>query len=615
MIHRVFFAVSAFTSALALIAAGAFASSQSARSDRAPNAAQLAEAIWLEGRVVLPDSTPKDEKLAVIADAVGSADFDMHRVDVGADGHFKVAFAKNAKRGRVRLAARYLYLADDLAWKPGAVTTGLTLTPRLGALIRGRLLLPPNLDDATKAKIQKEIVGEPVRLSGTPLQTGKNGITRTVEVAADSTYEFGGLPTGYDYELSFSVYSLVPHDAEQLSVQPGVAFVHDIALLRGATVRGIVVDESEKPIAGALIGIVPAGPPLATPPKDMLESLTSANDGSFTLRGIAPGTAQMYATLPGYETITIDVVELADGETREGVKIPLREGRTVMGHVLFTDKTPAVGAKVHAVQDASPGRPPFAMDVVADATGAFRVTGLNEGRVRLTAMLEARDDPTANTPADKTKKRSKTMLRAALVEVEPNSRDVVLTLELGLSIEGHVLDDSARLVQAFTAGAMRADVIASVPTPGSHVTRDVRSADGSFSLDGLTKGDWYVYVYAKTLAYPVAQRITIPYTGAPLVFVMQRTATVSGVVLDKDGKAVSGAIVTAHWSRPGIFGGGETSEKAEVRSGHEGRFQLTDVYPGSITLTAKLDEGEAGPAPFTVKCGETLADVELRLSR
>ena len=608
MIHRVFFAFLA----LAFVA---FETPPRAAGDRAPTEAQLAEAIWVEGRVVVPADTPKDEKLFVVADAAGSADFDGHRVAAGTDGSFKVAFAKNAKRGRVRLAARFLYLETDFSWKPGDATSGITLAPRIGAAIRGRLLPPTGLgatalDVAGLEAVKKEIVGQLVEIDGTPLSPGRNEISRTGVVGEDATFEVGGLPDGYEYSLSFLVNTLVPYEVQQLNVRPGVVLVHDIALMRGATIRGVVLDENGKPVADALVGIVPSGPALALPPKDMLDSLRSANDGSFVMRGVAPGTASMFATKTGYQTIQVDVVELKDGELREGVKVPLHEGRAISGHALFADGKPAAGAKVHATQEYKAGRPPYAMDVVADSDGAFRMTGLEEGRVKLTAMLEVRE-----TEKSGAKQRKKTVYRAPVVEVDSTARDVVLTLELGIAIEGHVLDDSGRLVQSFTAGAMRSDVIGAQPTPGSHVTRDVRSPDGSFALDGLTKGDWYVYVYATALVYPVAQRITIPYTGQPLVFVMQRTATVSGFVFDAEKKPVVGASVSAKWSRPGIFGTGETAESTQVTSGKDGRFELTDVYPGSVALSATLGEREAVPVPLTLKPGAVRADVEMSFPR
>jgi hypothetical protein len=613
MIHRAFFVFLA----LAFVA---FATPSRAAGDHAPTEAQLADAIWIEGRVAVPEGTPRDEKLFVVADAAGSADFDEHRVAVGADHTFKVAFAKNAKRGRVRLAGRYLYLESDFSWKPGDATSGITLTPRMGSAIRGRLLPPPSLGSTTQAGandelarkelLKKEIVGQVVKIDGTPSSPGKNEISRTGVVGEDATFEVGGLPEGYEYSLSFLVNTLVPYEVEQLNVHPGAVLVHDIALVRGATVRGIVRDEGGKPVADALIGVVPSGPPLASPPKDMLDSLRSAIDGTFEMRGIAPGTASMYATKAGYQTISVDVVALKDGEMRAGVEIPLHEGRAITGRALFSDGRPAAGAKVHASQDFQAGRPPYAMDVIADADGAFRVTGLEAERVKFTAMLEVRE-----TEKSGTKQRKKTMFRAAVVEVDAKAREVLLTLELGLTIEGHVLDDSARLVQSFTAGAMRSDVVNSQPTPGSHVTRDVRSPDGSFSLDGLTKGDWYIYVYASSLAYPVAQRVTIPYTGQPLVFVMQRTATVSGFLFDADKKPVVGASVRATWSRPAIFGTGDTTETTQVTSGKDGRYELTDVYPGSVSVSATLEEREATPVPLTLKSGEVRAGVDVTFPR
>src|SRR5688572_11060144 len=50
--------------------------------------AELADAIWVEGRVVLPPGTPADEHVEVIADGASFAHRELHRAPIGPDGSF-----------------------------------------------------------------------------------------------------------------------------------------------------------------------------------------------------------------------------------------------------------------------------------------------------------------------------------------------------------------------------------------------------------------------------------------------------------------------------------------------------------------------------------------------
>jgi hypothetical protein len=84
--------------------------------EAAPTArdAWLASAHWVEGRVVFPPRTPPDEELFVAAE--GSS-VEEHRVAVGADGSFRVAFDVDTRVGSLRLDGRYLWLREEPIWK------------------------------------------------------------------------------------------------------------------------------------------------------------------------------------------------------------------------------------------------------------------------------------------------------------------------------------------------------------------------------------------------------------------------------------------------------------------------------------------------------------------
>src|SRR5688572_15016170 len=109
--------------------------------------AELARAHWVHGRVLFPAGTPDDERAFVVADGRPFEDGSRHRVAVGPDGTFRVAFSEKTRAGHFELEARYLYMEESVRWKAGA-SAEIVLAPALGARIAGRVLPLPGTDAA-----------------------------------------------------------------------------------------------------------------------------------------------------------------------------------------------------------------------------------------------------------------------------------------------------------------------------------------------------------------------------------------------------------------------------------------------------------------------------------
>src|ERR1043165_978325 len=71
---------------------------------------ELRDARWIEGRVVVPEGTPADEHVEIVADGDAFATRPLYRASIEADGSFRVAFAPKTTMGVLLLRARYLYL-------------------------------------------------------------------------------------------------------------------------------------------------------------------------------------------------------------------------------------------------------------------------------------------------------------------------------------------------------------------------------------------------------------------------------------------------------------------------------------------------------------------------
>lgn len=571
-----------------------------------------AGARWVEGRVERPADTPADEVLRVVADATGHARFGRHVVACAEDGRFRVAFGPDVDAGWLRLDARYAYLERDVPWRASepAPEGGFRLAPRLGGLVRGTLRAPAN-----EALVLASLRGR-VALLGTPLEPGSNPIERDARVAADGTFECGGLAPDHEWTATFVSEGFVPLIAEGLLVRPGAATEIAWTLARGAVLRGRVVDEAGAPVADADVDVVSDDLLFVQVPAEFGSHRKSDARGEFVLQGVAAGRATITVKHADHWPAHRVVEGIADGEARGDLVIVLPSGHVLSGRVLAPDRKPAAGARVRVVQ-LRPESVPIEREARVGADGAFRFGGLYDGGVSVTAVLEVASDPVA--PVVPVEGRAPAVaspphvlrFRAALDGVPPDSRDLEVLLQPGLVLRGRVFDDLGRTVVRYKAGARRAVETDPRAVP---VLIDVEAADGRFELPDLTPGEWDVFAYGRGIVYAPARRVTIPYTGEDLVFVVRRPARLAGVVLDAARAPVPKALVQVEWERAQLLGGAPATETTSVTAAPDGTFELTDVYPGAVrVLVTPVGARKSAPFPFDLASGETKTGVEIVL--
>ena len=133
---------------------------------------------------------------------------------------------------------------------------------------------------------------------------------------------------------------------------PGVLWIDDCALTEAPSkpelptsgrIVGLVKDEADRPLAGALVAVVaPTGAgPMAT--------VRSGDDGRFELTEIPTGVYGMTATFPGREAAYLDSVSVAVGETAEAVELTLKQGGvTLHGVIQGPGHAPLTGVLIEA---------------------------------------------------------------------------------------------------------------------------------------------------------------------------------------------------------------------------------------------------------------------------
>jgi protocatechuate 3,4-dioxygenase beta subunit len=203
-----------------------------------------------------------------------------------------------------------------------------------------------------------------------------------------------------------------------------------------------------------------------------------------------------------------------------------------------------------------------------DEHGRFTITDLARGKYPVTVTHE--DFP----PLD-----------ASGTTGEP----LELTLPFGGGIAAQVRD----------AGTLAPVAGARVTAAGPRGARaEARSGDqGEVDLAPLSPGAWKLEIDAPGYV-ALTQTVDVPAGSKPgavtvhdLRIPLARGATIGGTVIDGNGQRVRGAKVTAHAERSAGEAGAESKHGPRSATTDElGRFRMTDVPTGALTIQAARDE-------------------------
>jgi hypothetical protein len=173
----------------------------------------------------------------------------------------------------------------------------------------------------------------------------------------------------------------------------GNATTISLALWKPGTLSGMVVDEADKPLAGAevhLILMIPEGKLLpGIGPLDWL-CVKSDAQGGFSFRGVpAVATADLLVAAPGRTTTLAGMREWRGSKLKfqvgqADIKIVLRPDARIEGTVLDkTSRKPVAGVRLAATPGFTTYRGVASFIGVSGADGAFQIRGLPVGQVTL----------------------------------------------------------------------------------------------------------------------------------------------------------------------------------------------------------------------------------------
>ncbi|MEO6708268.1 MAG: carboxypeptidase-like regulatory domain-containing protein, partial [Planctomycetota bacterium] len=580
-----------------------------------PSELELAEALWVNGRIVYPEGTPIGEEVEVVASGRKFKTRPPYRARVAPNGTFRVAFAPGTKTGSVDVDAPHLYLREAVKIKPADPrrTEELVLEPLLGGRIQGQLIAPLN-----GMGLASQLAGKSVHTQGWSESYDEN-MSRLGVVDGSLRFELRGLSPKCTFELGFNSELFVAVKRSGVRVAAGEDQAWQLPLTLGGRVRGRVSDATgDRPSSINLVfqsvqdeQTADASSSTELFGLDMDPSLNVklAPDGSFDARGIPPGKIQVTALAAQRLPCVLELGMVADGEVREGVDLVLESGGRIGGRVVWPDGSPAAEARVSLKtlaegNEIGGGMQDFWSDVAsvrADAQGVFLISGLVAKKFNVIA--QARPEAEASRSGSKGRPQP---LRASLDDVPVDSLDLELKLHGGSTIQGIVVDDIGAPVTRF---GVSAEQQSEDYDPHAHSASSIYTpADGRFELGGLLDATYRIRVTAIGHDAPEDVELSLPADSRTLSFVARRRARVSGVVLRPDGKLAGGAEVSA--TSAGELSAPEGGGKANSR----GEFSVKSAPSGSILVRASL-EGFASSEGLAAELapGESRADLSLQL--
>jgi len=330
-----------------------------------------------------------------------------------------------------------------------------------------------------------------------------------------------------------------------------------------AHVSGEVKTADGSPFPGARVAIRSCSGPGAsaggaTPPP--VQAFCD-NDGRYSARAPATtGWFEIYATAPGHGPARSVPVRIEAGVDEVEVSLVLNPAYTVSGRVVHAGTGEGVaGARIHSRLGSGSEVPSGPICAVSDSEGRFTVSGLRGGRTEFGAISDgfARTYPT-------------------VVSI-PAPGEVRVELSPAVSIEGALVDEDGSPVE----GAMVAAFMVGRPTTIMKYRSDTTRADGSFSIDGLTAGDYRLEISGAAIPMTKVERVTAGSKSMRIT--VSRGGEIAGQVVDDEGRGIAGCSVNARPSKhPTDIA---LWKHAEVDA--DGRFRFLgledDVYTVSIT--------------------------------
>jgi protocatechuate 3,4-dioxygenase beta subunit len=309
--------------------------------------------------------------------------------------------------------------------------------------------------------VREDGSGRPV--AGARITLGTSGELDGYDVTlsdAKGNYVFEGVaPRGYGLSARHPAYLI-----EQQQIAVGERTTRALTARPMARVRGRVIDEERKPVAGAAVTAGFSG-------RNARPGAITDAAGNFSLRiPAAPMPMPVSASKRGYAAGASPRRKFKDGETVDDIAITLQRGFPLRVRVVDRRRQAVAGVMVYPGSEddstvAAACEDPFRDDchiTGADGTVAFRIV---EGLYTI-AIVPSADD------------KSIAPKRLAAQQLTARSSPLVVEVDAGVAVSGKVV---------YADGTLVPDVTLEI-RGGLMGTRREPALDGTFTLTGLVPG-------------------------------------------------------------------------------------------------------------------------------
>ena len=477
----------------------------------------------------------------------------------------------------------------------------------------------PSPDPASISGTVRDSAGNPIQdvfVSANPNPCCSDGYG-SATTASDGRYTLEGLAAG-SYTLDFSKTdspyvsmsfgaSGSASDPTVLTVAPGdVLTGKDVTLATGASISGVVSDESGNAIEGVAVysiasGCCSAGSWAITAP-DGTYRLDGLEAGSYRVQFSKSDSAYITRYFGGtgfYWSATLLTVDLGDALT--GKNVVLHLGASISGVVTDSTGNPIEGVEVNA--NTEPCCSGYGSATTA-ADGSYTVDALEPGSYQV-KFTKPGSPYVSQYLGGSTSSVDATVLTVAAGEAVTGNNAILVT---GGSISGVVTDSTGTPVE-------NAQVYAYGNSAGATGSTATTAPDGSYTLDGLAAGSYIVQFskagssfvtqfFGGSTSQPSGTVLTVvlgdALTGKNVALVMG--ASISGVVRDAAGNPVEGVQINAN-SSPCCSGSGYAITNADgaytVDGLAAGSYRLLFTKPDSSYVTQYLG-GSTSAANATI---------------
>ncbi len=489
---------------------------------------------------------------------------------------------------------------DDLIPDDGARLTGTSVALRANQdprWIEGDPVGVLALDRGT-ASVRGTVLGESQPLGGAAVRVAlePRGERYVVRTKRDGTYEIRGLAAGsFDLHVTAKDYvgvtkttPVVPeaseHVVEVIDLDARTPSQNAIAVR--------VTDDTGRPIPGAnvlatsmLWGVHMAVGPEIAGVRDVREGRTQTDErGQAALRGLPAETYDVVVMAKGFETMAQAAVAVSHDRTTNLV-FRMKPGVAITGVVLDPDGRPLEAAYVSGLH-----MPSFAnaATVRTAADGSFELDGLRRGSYMVFAFHEQHGEVMANPVPSPSGGNRLTLTGSGVLEViakRPNGEPVEVFGVRPYRTEPFGYTYSVVYPSAAEGGRCRIDV-----GPGTYQL-SVQTPDGD-------------HVAGPATTVVVGETATVEV-------VLPISRSVSGVVVDEDGRHVVGAEV---YVRHGGFPSGPVREHY-ARTDDEGAFDVRGLGEEDTKLRIRHPEYAETSIDATPSPPGQGADLTVRLTR